>query len=136
MYRTDKGFSFIELMVAITIVAMLAAIGVPFYKRYVIKSHRNEARVELLSAANAANNYKLKHGEFPTGNINSFWHEKTKNKYYTLSYYSGVSQNSADVSYKLTAVAEGSQALDINCKTIEFELDGGIIDKTPAQCWN
>lgn len=56
-----KGFSLVELMVVITIIAILVSIGVPIYNSYLLRNHRSEATSELLSAANAADNYEIRY---------------------------------------------------------------------------
>lgn len=127
-----KGFSLVELMVVIAIIAILASIGIPMYSNYVLKSHRSEAQAELLSAANAADSFEIKNGEFPSGSdITSFWNSSTtKNGYYTLSY-----DANGSVDYTITATATGSQADDTPCTSIELEVNGAIVNKTPAECW-
>ncbi|MBK2027666.1 type IV pilin protein [Allofrancisella guangzhouensis] len=132
----NQGFSLVELMVVIAIIAILAAIGIPAYNNYVLKSHRSEATSELLSAANAADNFEIRNGTFPSGSdINSFWHTNTQNSYYTLSYCSQEAECS-NVNYMLTATAAGSQSTDTPCSTIKLEVNGGIINKIPVECWN
>ncbi len=46
-----RGFTLVELIVAMVILATLAAIAIPSYNQYVLKSHRTEAKSALLDAA-------------------------------------------------------------------------------------
>ena len=46
-----KGFSLIELMITIAIVAILASIALPSYTSYVERARRADARTQLLQAA-------------------------------------------------------------------------------------
>lgn len=46
-----KGFSLIELMITIAIVAILASIALPSYSGYVARARRADARTQLLQAA-------------------------------------------------------------------------------------
>ena len=88
-----KGFSLVELMVVIAVIAILVYIGIPIYNNYLLRNHRSEATSELLSAASAADNYDIRYGSFPSGsNISSFYHTNTQNNYYSLTYCSGEQQ--------------------------------------------
>lgn len=126
-----KGFSLVELMVVIAIIAILASIGIPTYNNYILRSHRSEATSELLAASNAADSFEIRNGSFPSGNnINSFYHTNTQSGLYRLSY------SNRGSSYTITATAQGSQTADTPCTNIEIQVNGAIVDKTPTACWD
>ncbi|MGB7303896.1 MAG: type IV pilin protein [Burkholderiaceae bacterium] len=51
MKTTSKGFTLIELMITLVVIAILAAIALPSYGRYVQKASRAEAKSALLEAS-------------------------------------------------------------------------------------
>jgi type IV pilus assembly protein PilE len=54
-----RGFSLIELMVTVGIVALLAAIAYPSYLRYTVKSNRSAAQSYLMDAAQRQQQFLL-----------------------------------------------------------------------------
>ena len=47
----QSGFTFIELMITVTVVAILAAVAIPSYGDYLTRSRRNDARISLAQSA-------------------------------------------------------------------------------------
>ena len=50
---TEQGFTLIELMIVVVIVAILSAIAVPAYQNYVIRTYRTTAQSDLMGFAQA-----------------------------------------------------------------------------------
>ena len=46
-----RGFTLIELMIVVTLIAIIAAIAIPSYQKYVEKTRRADAQSALLQAA-------------------------------------------------------------------------------------
>lgn len=66
--KISKGFTLIELMIVVAIIAILAAIAVPAYQDYVIRSQVSEGAVLADGAKTAITEYYSDKGVFPTDN--------------------------------------------------------------------
>jgi type IV pilus assembly protein PilE len=51
LHRSDKGFTLIEVMITVAVVAILSAIAIPSYTAYVQRSKLSDARTVMLAAA-------------------------------------------------------------------------------------
>ncbi|WP_243041754.1 pilin [Dyella sedimenti] len=68
MKNVQKGFTLIELMIVVAIIAILAAIAIPAYQDYTIRSQVSEGLSLADGAKTALAEYYSNKGQFPTSN--------------------------------------------------------------------
>jgi type IV pilus assembly protein PilE len=129
-----QGFTLIELMMAVVIIAIITIIGSNVYSSYVRKGRRIDAINSLLSISLAEERYRTTHTLY--GTLAQAWSgvSASNEGYYTLS----ISNVSAS-SYTITATANGNQSNDAvngtSCATLTLAVSNGTITKTPSVCW-
>jgi type IV pilus assembly protein PilA len=69
MKSIQKGFTLIELMIVVAIIAILAAIAIPAYQNYLIRAQVSEGMVLTSGARTAVSEYFSNFGEWPTNNV-------------------------------------------------------------------
>lgn len=71
MKKFQKGFTLIELMIVVAIIAILAAIAIPAYQNYLIRSQVSEGAVLTDGAKTALSEFYSNTGNFPTTNASA-----------------------------------------------------------------
>ncbi len=124
--NTQKGFTLIELMIVVAILGILSAIALPSYTRYVEKSRRTDAKVELLRIAQLQESFfaqnltyanSLTQLGLPTNTVLS------ADRYYNVTVFTttpancNTAGNPACITYQLSAlpVAARAQSGDATC---------------------
>lgn len=62
----NKGFTIIELMIAVAIIGVVAAIAIPAYQNYIIRAKVSEALTFASQAKTAVSEYYQSQGTLPT----------------------------------------------------------------------
>jgi type IV pilus assembly protein PilE len=130
-----NAFTLMELVIVIAIVGVLAAVALPSYNAYILKSHRADAYSSLLSLQMAQERYRMSNTTY--GTLAQVWGgtTTTDNNRYTLAI-----SNVAGATYTLTATAVSAQSSDsqdgVSCSRVVLAYNNGVVTKTPAACWN
>lgn len=129
--RANQGFTLIELMVVVIIVAILTSIAIPSYRDHVVKSNRAAAESFMLQLANKEEQYLLDArnytGTLGTGGLNLSTPADIQGKYtVTIG-------NISNTTYTITAVPTAAQK-DPLCGTLTLN-QAGLKTPTTGGCW-
>lgn len=112
-----RGFSFIELLVVVSIVAVLTVVAYPAYEHYVIKTRRSDAHVALLDLATKMDRYYTENHSYLDATLSNVGADATsQNHYYEL-----VISETTPVEYKIQATPVGAQTKDILCGALTYD---------------
>lgn len=127
----QKGFTLVELMVVIAIIATLAAIAIPGYRDYVVRSNRADLQARLLQLASDLERYKS---------------QQISYRGVTLAMINGSANYPASgtVQYNLALNLLPSAAVATGWTLVATPAAGGVqvgdgaltIDNQGRRCWN
>lgn len=124
----QRGFTLIELMIVVLIIAVLATIALSGYQKQVRKSRRAEARQVISDLALKEEKYRSNYTTY--GTVAQIGGAQTTS-YYTVAL---TANSNTATDYTFTATPTGDQAKD-RCGTMQWAMSSGVITKTPTGCW-
>lgn len=142
----QRGVTLIELVVVVMIVGILAAVAVPSYRNYVIRSQRSDAKDALLALATQQEKHYLQCNTYASiletatdcaaGELQAT--DVSKNGWYDLDVPAA---DATAFSVRATAINGENQWQDTECRTflvdqagVRTATDDGGTDNT-EECW-
>lgn len=140
--KQQSGFSLIELMVVVAIIAILVTIGYPLYTEQAKKGRRVEGRDALLAIAQAEERAYTVNGAYnmsiPNLSVSGVVScDNNGNCFSEDRNYYAVTVSGTASSFTATATARGGQASDTDCTSMSINQLGqktGTGNDT-AKCW-
>lgn len=134
--KRQNGFTLIELMVVVMIIAILTAVALPSYRKYVVRTHRTDAQRALLDLATRQERYFYSHNTYATSLADLGASATVEGGYYSIT--SPIVASATD--YTIVATAIGTQATnDTQCRALSIDRAGvqrsaGDVNNDPV-CW-
>lgn len=126
------GFTLIELMIAVAVIGVLAAIAYPSYQQYVLRANRVDAQAVLTETAQFMERYFTTNGTYVGGTLLSSVSPKGASGS-AVKYDVDFSAAPSATAFTVRAVPRGSQAGD-SCGTLTLSNTGAQTPAT-AGCW-
>lgn len=145
--KNNDGFSLIELMVVAAMVGIIAAVALPSYQSYILKSHRTSAINAILDLGSREARYYTTQNAYVVGaaNLGTLGYAPvdpvngyavTTSGSTTVYYYISVASGVAPATILMTATPFGNQTND-TCGTFTYDDMGqkNVTAGTVSDCW-
>ena len=133
MLTKTRGFTLVELLIVIAVLAIVVAVGYPSYLEQVKKSRRAEGMGQLLELADRMERAYADNGTYPSA-ISEVYVATTDGGFYTLSI---VTANNVSFTVSAAPTSLGKQNED-KCKTFTLTSlgDKSVTDSSlNSYCW-
>lgn len=123
----SKGFTLIELMIAVAVIAILAAVAYPAYQKQIMNARRTDGTAPLLMLATQLEKYAYDNGTYAGATVpNLIGSATTSEGYYTVAIAAATAACPIADCYLITAtpVAGTPQANDTECNALTLSSIG------------
>lgn len=133
----QRGFTLIEVMIVVAILAAIAAIALPSYQESIRKSRRADAKSALMAASQAMEKYFTERQTYVNATLGSnatdVYPTTSPDGFYTLSF--SVASTASAFSLQAAPTAGKSQTND-KCGTFRInQLGAKSVSTTQPDCW-
>ncbi|NDZ12174.1 prepilin-type cleavage/methylation domain-containing protein [Variovorax sp. WS11] len=127
--RRQHGFTLIELIITVAVIALLAAIALPSYTQYVIRSKRSAAQAQMMDIANRQQQFMLANRGYADKAALETGGYRLPDDVSSSYDYSITLATGAVPGFTVTFTPKGSQASDVE---LTLSSEGA---KTPSDKW-
>ena len=134
----DRGFTLIEMLITLVLVALLTATALPAYDSQVRRAFRTEARTALAQVAFRLERQATATGSYPSGELPEALAGVPSGRYRIVR-VRPTDELDAATHFTLRAVPQGGQARDpCGSFTLNNAGERGLADNqaSVADCWN
>jgi type IV pilus assembly protein PilE len=132
-FAKHHGFTMIELLVVIFIVAIISMVAVNTYRTFGMKSKRADGINAILNLQLAEERYRSNNTTY--GTLAQLSGSATSPQ----GYYSLAISNVTATTFTITATGQGNQANDNEsgtaCSPLVLAVSGTTVTQTPTSCW-
>lgn len=139
MRSEQPGFTLVELLIVIVVIGILAAVAVPSYRQYVVRSQRADATSALLALATAQEKFYLQCNTYASdiaaatncaaGEV--AFSDTSEKGWYDLSI---TAASDTDFTVRAAPAGGSPQATDSDCSF--FQVTGtGVRTASGTKCW-
>jgi prepilin-type N-terminal cleavage/methylation domain-containing protein len=125
--KKDAGFTLIELIVVVMVIAVLAAIAVPLYAGYVRRATASEGVTRLGSIMTASKAYYQRYDQWPAGETSdSYYAVFTDSEHFEYSIESGAGGKGAFVVRADGLDVDGMSGVTITMTCLDARAEGVV----------
>ena len=131
--RANAGFTLVELMIVLGIIAIISAVALPSYQESTRRTNRTDGMTTMLETAQTLERCFTTYGKYDNAScsvLNGASIASPKGHY-------NIAVVSTPTTFSLTATPQGSQVSDTKCANLTLENKGlkSATGTTPTKCW-